>query len=70
MKTFLATLSMAAILAVSATSTSAFAASMDQAKSCNAEYNVCISGAANMSLKDRPAHWAGCNRDLAACYKM
>jgi hypothetical protein len=68
MKTFLTALSMAAALSIA--STSAFAASMDQAKSCNAEYNVCLSGAANMSLKDRPAHWAGCNSDLAACYKM
>ena len=68
MKTFLTALSMAAALSVA--STSAFAASVEQVNACNAEYRACISDAANMSVKDRPAHWSACNSALAACYRM
>ena len=69
MKTFLTTLSMAAVLSVSVASTSAIAATPEMATACNAEYSACIKDGANMSMKDRASHWSSCNSALAACYK-
>ncbi len=69
MKTFLTTLSMAAVLSVSVASTSAIAATPEMAVGCNTEYAACLKNGGNMSLKDSASNWASCNSALAACYK-
>jgi hypothetical protein len=72
MKTFIATISMAASLVISAGYMSAYANAHEGWVACNSEYRACIQSGTNMSLGNgasNASNWASCNQALAACYK-
>jgi hypothetical protein len=72
MKTFVATLGLAASLIISVGSTSAFANAHEGWVACNSEYRICLRGGSDMSLgsgSSNMSNWSSCNQALAACYQ-